>query len=112
MLNNPYKSGENLSIEEIETGKYDSLDWIDKIVEETGVTYSLFKLTHAQKYYSRILEYANKGCYIYYTALVYLQNKLPQNDILQIANIISTHSDKEENGLLNECLYFGKEQIC
>lgn len=67
-LDHPFKRGEMLSIDEIDSGKYDNLDWIDKIVEETNVPYSLFKLTHAQKYYNRILEYANKGCYIDYTA--------------------------------------------
>ena len=41
---------------------------LDKIVEETGVPYSIFKLTHAQKYGEYILEYANKGCYLDYTA--------------------------------------------
>lgn len=67
-LDHPFAKGEKMSIHEIETGKHDNLSWIDKIVEETGVPYSLFKLTHAQKYYNRILEYANKGCFIDYTA--------------------------------------------
>lgn len=67
-LDHPFARGEQLPVQEIETGKYDNLGWIDKLVEETGIPYSLFKLTHAQKYYNRILEYANKGCYIDYTA--------------------------------------------
>ena len=67
-LDHPFARGEQLTIEDIETGQFDNLDWIDRIVEETGVPYSLFKLTHAQKYYNRILEYANKGCFIDYTA--------------------------------------------
>lgn len=45
-----------------------NLTWIDKIVEETGVPYSLFKLTHAQKYGAEIIKYANKGCFIDYNA--------------------------------------------
>lgn len=45
-----------------------NLSWIDRIVEETDVPYSIFKLTHAQKYKDKILEYANKGCYLDYTA--------------------------------------------
>lgn len=67
-LDHPFKKGGSADIQEINSGKLDNLDWIDKIVEETGVPYSLFKLTHAQKYYDRILEYANKGCFIDYTA--------------------------------------------
>lgn len=67
-LDHPFPRGEKANITEINSGKFDNLDWIDKIVEETGVPYSLFKLTHAQKFYDRILEYANKGCYIDYTA--------------------------------------------
>ena len=67
-LDHPFQNGERISVEEIETGNYDNLSWIDRIVEETDVPYSLFKLTHAQKYYNRIFEYANKGCFIDYTA--------------------------------------------
>lgn len=67
-LDHPFPRGGKADIEEINSGKLDNLNWIDKIVEETGVPYSLFKLTHAQKFYNRILEYANKGCYIDYTA--------------------------------------------
>ena len=67
-LDHPFPRGESADISEINSGKIDNLHWIDKIVEETGVPYSLFKLTHAQKYYDRILEYANKGCFIDYTA--------------------------------------------
>lgn len=67
-LDHPFPRGKDASIEEINSGKLDNLGWIDKIVEETGVPYSLFKLTHAQKFYNRIIEYANKGCYIDYTA--------------------------------------------
>lgn len=55
---------------ETEGGDFETcnLSWIDRVVEETGVPYSIFKLTHAQKYRAKILEYANKGCYIDYTA--------------------------------------------
>lgn len=67
-LDHPFPKGGSADIKEINTGNLDNLNWIDKIVEETGLPYSLFKLTHAQKYYDRILEYANKGCYIDYTA--------------------------------------------
>lgn len=67
-LDHPFARGESVDINDINSGKLDTLNWIDKIVEETGVPYSIFKLTHAQKYYDRILEYANKGCYIDYTA--------------------------------------------
>ena len=67
-LDHPFKPREKASVEVIDSGELDNLSWIDKIVEETGVPYSLFKLTHAQKYYNRILEYANKGCFIDYTA--------------------------------------------
>ena len=67
-LDHPFPRGGKASIEEINSGKLDNLAWIDKIVEETGIPYSIFKLTHAQKFYDRILEYANKGCYIDYTA--------------------------------------------
>lgn len=49
--------------------KHSNLSWIDRIVAETGVNYSLFKLTHAQKYGKPILEYANKGCFLDYTAM-------------------------------------------
>ena len=45
-----------------------NLSWIDRIVEETDVPYSIFKLTHAQKYKDKILEYAIKGCYLDFTA--------------------------------------------
>lgn len=69
-LDHPFAKGEQMSIDEIETGRNDNLGWIDRIVEEAGVPYSLFKLTHAQKYYKRILEYANKGCFIDYTAFI------------------------------------------
>ena len=67
-LDHPFAKGEKVSVEEINFGKLDNLNWIDKIVEETSVPYSLFKLTHAQKYFDRILQYANKGCFIDYTA--------------------------------------------
>ena len=67
-LDHPFPKGGSANITEINSGELDNLGWIDKIVEETGVPYSLFKLTHAQKFYDRILEYANKGCYIDYTA--------------------------------------------
>ena len=67
-LDHPFAKVDKVSIDDINSGNLDNLNWIDKIVEETGVPYSLFKLTHAQKYYNRILEYANKGCYIDYTA--------------------------------------------
>lgn len=60
---------ERLTFEGILSGKYDNLNWIDKIVEETGVPYSLFKLTHVHKFFDRIFEYANKGCYIDYTVI-------------------------------------------
>ncbi len=68
-LDNPFARGEKVSWQEIDSGKLDNLGWIDKIVKETNVPYSLFKLTHAKKYYNRILEYAAKGCYIDYTAI-------------------------------------------
>lgn len=45
-----------------------NLDFIDKIYSEVQVPYSMYKLTHAQKYGGEILEYANKGCYLDYTA--------------------------------------------
>lgn len=67
-LDHPFSKGLSATIEEIDSGRLDNLGWIDKIVEETGIPYSVFKLTHAQKYYNRILEYANKGCFIDYTA--------------------------------------------
>ncbi len=67
-LDHPFSGRNKETIENINSGNLDNLHWIDKIVEETGVPYSLFKLTHAQKYYDRILEYANKGCHIDYTA--------------------------------------------
>ena len=68
-LDHPFGRGEKPDIERINSdAKIGNLFWIDKIVEETGVPYSLFKLTHAQKYYNKILEYANKGCFIDYTA--------------------------------------------
>lgn len=67
-LDHPFPKGMSVSIEEINSGRLDNLGWIDRIVEETGVPYSLFKLTHAQKYYNKIIEYANKGCHIDYTA--------------------------------------------
>lgn len=46
-----------------------NLFWIDNIVKEKNLPYSLFKLTHSQKYIHKILEYANKGCYLDYTAI-------------------------------------------
>lgn len=67
-LDHPFARGKTASKEEINSGKLDNLSWVDKIVEETGLPYSLFKLTHAQKYYDRIVDYANKGCFIDYTA--------------------------------------------
>ncbi len=67
-LDHPFPKGEKPNIENINLGKLDNLHWIDKIVQETKVPYSLFKLTHAQKYYKRILEYANKGVYLDFTA--------------------------------------------
>lgn len=67
-LDHPFSGRNKETIENINSGHLDNLHWIDKIVEETSVPYSLFKLTHAQKYYDRILEYANKGCFIDYTA--------------------------------------------
>ncbi len=67
-LDHPFARGEKVSQQEIDSGRLDNLGWIDKIVEETHLPYSLFKLTHAQKYYNRILEYAAKGCYLDYTA--------------------------------------------
>ncbi len=68
-LDHPFARGEKVSQQEIDSGKLDNLGWIDKIVTETHLPYSLFKLTHAKKYYNRILEYAAKGCYIDYTAI-------------------------------------------
>lgn len=68
-LDHPYKMGDKPNVDEINSSTtVGNLFWIDKIVEETGVPYSLFKLTHAQKYFNKILEYANKGCFIDYTA--------------------------------------------
>lgn len=67
-LDHPFPRGGEANIEEINSGKLDNLNWIDKIVEETDIPYSLFKLTHSEKYYDRILEYANKGVYLDYTA--------------------------------------------
>ncbi len=67
-LDHPFARGEKPDINKINMGDCDNLPWIDKIVKETGVPYSLFKLTHSQKYYKRILEYANKGVYLDYTA--------------------------------------------
>lgn len=67
-LDHPFPKGQQPDIEKINLGKLDTLHWIDNIVKETQVPYFLFKLTHAQKYYKRILEYANKGCYLDYTA--------------------------------------------
>ena len=46
-----------------------NLFWIDAIVNTKQLPYSLFKLTHAQKYLNKIFEYAEKGCYIDYTAM-------------------------------------------
>ena len=68
-LDHPFARGEKVTSDEIDSGKLDNFSWIDKIVEETGVPYSLFKLTHAQKFYNRIFDYARKGCYIDYTAM-------------------------------------------
>lgn len=45
-----------------------NLYWIDDI-SKNGLPYSLFKLTHSQKYLDKLLEYANKGCYVDYTAM-------------------------------------------
>lgn len=67
-LDNPFPINGSANIEEINSGKIDNLNWLDMIVKETGIPYSIFKLTHAQKYYNRIIEYANKGVYIDYTA--------------------------------------------
>ncbi len=67
-LDSPFARGENLSKEEIDDKKLDNFGWIDKIVEDTGVPYSLFKLTHAQKYNKGIIELANKGCFVDFTA--------------------------------------------
>lgn len=67
-LDHPFAKGEKADIDKINKGAYDNLSWIDQIVQETGIPYSLFKLTHSQKYYKRILEYANKGVYLDYTA--------------------------------------------
>ena len=68
-LDHPFGRGMSKpSIEEINSGSLDNLHWLDKIVEETGVSYSIFKLAHSEKYHDRILEYANKGVYLDYTA--------------------------------------------
>ncbi len=67
-LDHPFARGEKADIDKINIGAHDNLSWIDKIVQETKIPYSLFKLTHSQKYYKRILEYANKGVYLDYTA--------------------------------------------
>lgn len=67
-LDHPFARGTKASQKEIDSGNLDNLHWIDRIVSETKIPYSIFKLTHAQKYYNRILEYAEKGCYIDYTA--------------------------------------------
>ncbi len=45
-----------------------NLAWIDKIVEDTGVPYSTFKLLHAEEYAEDVLKYAQKGCYVDFTA--------------------------------------------
>lgn len=67
-LDHPFPKNQQPDIENINLGKLDNLHWIDKIVQETKIPYSIFKLTHAQKYYKRILEYANKGVYLDFTA--------------------------------------------
>ncbi len=63
-----------------------NLDWIDKLVEECGVSYDLFKLTHAQKYGEEIIKYAKKGCYIDYTSSYY-ENDLRYNALINYLKI-------------------------
>jgi len=67
-LDFPFPRGQIASREEINSGKLDNLGYLDRIVKETGVPYSLFKLAHSEKLCDRILEYANKGVFIDFTA--------------------------------------------
>lgn len=107
--------------------KGNNLNWIDKIVKETGCPYAIFKLTHAQKYGKEIIEYAKKGCYIDFTAMYYEND--PRDKILidllksenKVIENISISSDSyglinkgilgSPNALKNTYIYLQKQGI-